>query len=188
MKARSAAQKRKAPHTTELMDFVCSHLSYSPESGALVWKKRPGNDITTRQWNSKFAGMEAGNRRSDGYIVVRFKEKRFLAHRLIWWLYMREQPEIIDHKDRNRSNNRISNLRRATTQLNAVNSGIPSHNKSGAKGVSWIKAKGKWRADIKVNQRPIHLGYFDTIEAASEAYTIAARRHFGAFFCEGAAQ
>jgi hypothetical protein len=54
----------------------------------------------------------------------------------------------MDHKDRDRSNNRFSNLRLATTSQNQANVGLRKDNISGFKGVSWEKAQNKWRATI----------------------------------------
>lgn len=45
-----------------------------------------------------------------------------------------------------------------------------STNTSGYRGVSWIKARSKWVAQIKVNNKKIHLGYFDTPEEGAIAY------------------
>jgi hypothetical protein len=55
------------------------------------------------------------------------------------------------------------------------------NNTSGYKGVSWNKRKGKWRATITVNRKPLFLGYFGTPEEAAGAYDQAAIRHFGEY-------
>ena len=47
------------------------------------------------------------------------------------------------------------------------------NNTSGCPGVGWHKAAGKWAARIGVANRRIHLGVFDTIEAAASAYATA---------------
>jgi hypothetical protein len=88
----------------------------------------------------------------------------------------------IDHaRPENTLDNRRSNLRRATASENGANRGIPAHNKSGFKGVSWHKARSKWRAFIKVNRKQIHLGLFSQKEDAARVYDQAAILHFGKF-------
>ena len=85
----------------------------------------------------------------------------------------------IDHRDGNSTNNRWSNLRRATPSQNNANRRRPRHNTSGYKGVyfRW----GFWRACIKRNGRRIYLGVFATPEEAHAAYVAAARKLFGEF-------
>jgi hypothetical protein len=58
----------------------------------------------------------------------------------------------IDHRDRDTSNNNISNFRPATNQQNSFN--------RGAKGYTWDKRRNKWEAQIHLNGKKIHLGYF----------------------------
>jgi hypothetical protein len=87
---------------------------------------------------------------------------------------------MIDHRDGNRANNRWSNLRLATQSENSANRHRHINNTSGFKGVSLCKW-GKWRACIEKNGRKIHLGMYDTPQAAHAAYVAAARKLFGEF-------
>jgi hypothetical protein len=72
-------------------------------------------------------------------------------------------PPLVDHKDQDTENNRLDNLRDATKQINAINTGLAANNKSGTKGVCWHKAGGKWTAQIKHNGKKIHLGSYDAL-------------------------
>lgn len=91
--------------------------------------------------------------------------------------------KLIDHKDRNKLNNRKSNFRFCTYAQNLRNGGMRKNNTSGYKGVFEIKQSKKWRAVIKVNRKNIHLGHFtDKLEAA-KAYNVAALIHHGVFAC-----
>lgn len=51
---------------------------------------------------------------------------QYRLHRLIWKLCYNTEPQLIDHMNRNKQDNRIRNLREATPKLNANNSGKPS--------------------------------------------------------------
>ena len=87
-----------------------------------------------------------------------------------------------DHKDRNRLNNRRSNLREATMSQNNYNRS--SSGKSKYKGVSIYRRKsGKpyFRATIKHNYKYIDLGYFYNEEEAGRAYDKKAKELFGEF-------
>lgn len=92
-----------------------------------------------------------------------------------------KKGEIIDHKDRNPSNNNISNLRLANKSLNAINSKIPSHNKSGYKGVSFYKRDKNWEVNIKHYQKKIYLGRHLTKQEAAIIYNKKAQELFGDF-------
>jgi hypothetical protein len=84
------------------------------------------------------------------------------AHQLAWYLYYNEVPNIIDHIDRNKQNNKIENLRNITHQQNTFN--------TNAKGYYLHKPTKKYRAYIRINNNLIGLGGFDTEIEAREAY------------------
>lgn len=87
----------------------------------------------------------------------------------------------VDHRDGNGLNNSQANLRLATVQQNCHNSRTSKRNTSGLKGVSWSKANGKWHAQIRINGKPRHLGYFRTPESAYAAYCEASASLHGEF-------
>jgi hypothetical protein len=100
--------------------------------------------------------------------------ERMLGRRL-------EADELVDHVDQNGLNNRRSNLRLATKQQNQWNQKLRADNTTGARGVYWVEDHHKWRAQMTVKSRYHFLGYFDTIEAAQQAYneaTLALRGEF----------
>lgn len=87
----------------------------------------------------------------------------------------------VDHVDGNGLNNTRKNLRLATRAQNARNIGIPKHNTSGFKGVSYVAAYNKWTAQIKANGYKFHLGTYETAEAAHAAYMAASNILHGEF-------
>ena len=86
-----------------------------------------------------------------------------------------------DHKDSNPSNNRWDNLRDATRSQGMMNTRKRRDNTSGHKGAWFDKRRGLWVAEIMINYRKHHLGYFDTSEEAKAARDAAARRLHGEF-------
>lgn len=87
----------------------------------------------------------------------------------------------VDHINGNTLDNRKSNLRFSTNQENARNSKKPSNNTSGHKGVFHYKDRDRYRAFIKYDGRQVHIGMFDTLDEAAEAYRNKAVELFGAF-------
>lgn len=71
-------------------------------------------------------------------------------------------PELIDHKNRIKNDNRFSNLRPSNKRLNAYN--------NGCRGTCFDKAKRKWTAGITINGKRVFLGYFDNEQKANQAY------------------
>mgnify|MGYP001606453598 CR=1 FL=1 len=86
-----------------------------------------------------------------------------------------------DHINRDGLDNRRWNLRICTTSQNGINKGKQKNNTSGYKGVCWHKRDEKWQARIKVDKKPMYLGYFNTKEEAALAYNEAAKQYFGEF-------
>ena len=84
------------------------------------------------------------------------------GHQLAWYLYYNEVPNVIDHINMIRDDNRIVNLRNVTKQQNHFN------NKG--KGYRFHKRDKKWYASIKLDGKQIHLGTFLTEEDAQQAY------------------
>ena len=104
-------------------------------------------------------------------------------HRLVAEAFL-ENPDnkrCVDHIDRNKLNNHISNLRFATNSENGMNKSKHSNNISGITGVCFCKDRNKWRAVIKKDRNPIHLGYFETKEEAIEARNNAEETYFKEF-------
>ena len=151
-------------------------LYYEPDTGLFRWKINVGKKIK--------ANSVAGSLHDQGYIDVRINQEIFKAHRLAWALYYNQDPGSmqIDHIDQNKSNNKIVNLRLADNGPNKANTGPQKRNKLGVKGVSY--EQGKFRVSIKKNQKKYHLGYYDTVEEASNVYWAAAEEVHGEFAYE----
>lgn len=91
----------------------------------------------------------------------------FLMHREVLGLVHGDGTQC-DHINRDKLDNRRSNLRPATNAQNGQN--VPSHGKTSShRGVSWNTKHGNWRAQASVDGRNHHLGCFDREEDAAEA-------------------
>jgi hypothetical protein len=89
---------------------------------------------------------------------------------------------VVDHKNRDTTDNRRANLREATYAQNMTNAPkvrVPTSSKY--KGVCKRKNRRKWRAQIKANGKQIHLGSFEDEIEAAKAYDAAAREYYGEF-------
>ena len=118
------------------------------------------------------------------YKKIIIKGKEYSAHRLAWLYMTGENPDcFIDHINRDPADNRFSNLRKASYAENNRNRSMSKNNTSGYKGVNWHKHKNKWRAEIKVNNKAITLGYFDNALDAHYAYIQASEKYHKQFGC-----
>ncbi len=106
--------------------------------------------------------------------------KTILLHR---FLVDAPPDKVVDHIDGDDYNNRKSNLRICTNTENIRNQKLSKLNKSGHKGVYWNHelVTPKWRANIKVNKKTIHIGYYDNYEDACKAREEAEIEYFGEY-------
>lgn len=95
------------------MDNIKEDLKYCPNSGQFFWINPPKN---------KEVGDVVGYVTTLGYIRIYHKGKPYYAHRLAFMM-MGEDIDgwEVDHIDRNKSNNKWSNLRKATSAENKYN-------------------------------------------------------------------
>ena len=102
-----------------------------------------------------------------GYLITSVHGKRQKNHRIIFLMMNGYLPKIVDHIDRNPSNNKIENLRDASRSLNCLNSKTNKNNKSGAKNVDFLKSKNKWRVLMQIQKKSYFFGYFSDLELAT---------------------
>lgn len=88
---------------------------------------------------------------------------------------------VVDHINHMKNDNRKNNLRIASRTENNRNVQLSSNNTSGTTGVRWHKVCEKWIANITVNKKLLHLGYYDNFEDAVSARKEAEEKYFGEF-------
>jgi hypothetical protein len=84
-----------------------------------------------------------------------------------------------DHRNKNKLDNRSSNLRIATRTQNNANRDSHRVGDRQYKGVQ--RSRRKWQARIGFEGKGIFLGSFSSAEAAALAYNEAAKEYFGEF-------
>lgn len=153
-------------------------LEYNPNTGKLKWRSRGlsyfgNNSRVCKIWNTKCAGKEVGSS-SYSYVRVSLNSISYKGHRVAWAIYYGEWPKgQLDHINGVKTDNRIVNLREVFGNGNSKNMPKQRNNTSGVVGVYWFKRDNLWKAQIQVNNKSIHLGYFtnkqDAINARKQA-------------------
>lgn len=130
------------------------------------------------------SGSVAGTLNANGYLRVFIDGRLYSCHRIVWmWHYGYFPEHEVDHINRNRSDNRIENLREVTGSCNRRNTGNPVTNTSGVKGVCWHKPSGKWQAGICFGGRNVFIGrHNDFFEAV--CMRLAAEQSLGWDGCD----
>lgn len=136
-------------------------LDYNPETGVFTWKKTDRTMVK---------GAQAGRTTRDGYVTIGAGGKSFLGHRLAWFYHYGEWPQhYVDHINRVRSDNRISNLRLADCEMNMHNA-VKTKNQTGYTGVYPQQGTKKpWVAFAKIRGVRHRVGSFFTTKEANDA-------------------
>lgn len=112
---------------------------------------------------------------NSGYVRTKRDGRVIKLHKLLC------EGEEIDHFNRNKLDNRKSNLRPITHKQNMLNRSIAVNNTSGVTGVSFNKSHNKWYANISENGNRHSLGYFDNFDDAVAARKAAEEKYFGGY-------
>ena len=152
-------------------------LDYNPDRGLFKWKAK-----LKHHKSGWFRGCLGGT--GDLYIGVDMTN--YKAHRLAY-LYMEGSfpPEVIDHVDGDRANNKWCNLRACSQSQNACNSRIMSNNTSGYKGVSWRKERNTWQVRVSVKGEYKTFGCYKDFELACLIADQAREKYHGEFANHG---
>ena len=139
------------------------------KDGGLYWKT-PRNKIRV--------GDRAGHTNKRGYRKIKINSNCYQEHHVIWlWHHGTWPKDQIDHINRIRDDNRIENLRECSNAENHQNRKLSPKNTSGQTGVYWSKVANKWHSRITLNNKRIHLGFYDNLEDAAAAYLVAKKQH-----------
>ncbi|HCR3032587.1 TPA: HNH endonuclease [Escherichia coli] len=144
-----------------MLEKIRSALNYNQDSGVFTWAESRG---------SQSKGSIAGSVNSDGYIAIQVFGITYLAHRLAWlFVYNEMPPQEIDHINRRKTHNAISNLRLASRSQNTSNSSVRDDSESGVKGIRYRKDIGKYQCRLTIDGKRVCVGSYSTIEEAINA-------------------
>jgi len=156
---------------------VTELLDYDPETGNLIWR------IKRNSYGGKCRPGAIAGAQNQGYVQVKLFGLYYRAHHIAWLIMTGDWPPInrdTDHINRDRSDNRWSNLRLASRSQNNVNR--EKHTNSAYAGVTFRHDTGKWRARISRDGKTILLGEaFETQELAIEARKKAEQSMYGEY-------
>jgi hypothetical protein len=139
--------------------LLATYLRYDADTGLLYWLPRTpamftANAMWTAEqicasWNGKHAGKEAFTAVSPlGYKTGCVDGRVYMAARIVWKLVHGYDPIEIDHINRVKTDNRLTNLREATRSINCRNRGLLRNNTSGVSGVYLEKSSELWVVEV----------------------------------------
>lgn len=163
-------------YSKEALQSLKENLKCYPEDGELWWSCYS---------DSRRFDKPVGSLGGDGYSEFNFaydgKPYRYKAHIVIWAIVNGEWPKgEIDHINRVRSDNRISNLRLCSSKENSYNKS--GRGKSKYRGVHWHSYYGNWVARIQKDGVGYFLGTFKDEYEAHLAYKKKAEELYGEYY------
>ena len=137
---------------------ILDYISYDPVSGQFTAIKDRGKIKK---------GDKLGTKTTNGYLVLGFRNKTQLCHRLAFLFMTGVFPELdVDHINGDRSDNRWTNLRQATRKQNSFNRG-ENKSKPLPKNI-YLHKSGRYRVKMKIEGVTMHFGYFTELDKALE--------------------
>ena len=151
---------------------IAAAIAYNPDTGLFVYTKE------TRSYNIGDSPSCIAN----GYLLISVNGFAEYAHRVAYYIMTGKVPDLIDHKDRVRLNNRWANLRAVDKFINAHNKGLMSNNTSGISGV-FETLEGLFRVRIASYGKRKCFGVYEDVELAELVANevrikIANKQHF----------
>jgi hypothetical protein len=161
--------------------FICD-----AERGLLTWRLRPNHHFATVRAatiiNVRNGGKPAGGTDGRGYLMLTFifagRRIKTYGHRVVWAFATGAWPaRTIDHRNGDRLDNRLANLREATRAQQNLNMG-PRKSETGLRG-AYRNGPG-FQAKMKHEGKTYRFGQFRTAEEAHAAY-LAGRARLNTF-------
>lgn len=156
------------------LEFLQECLLYNSDTGEFTWKKRPDHHFKTPAAAGTFNTSNAG--KIAGWICLGYRiigitrcgiRHEVRAHRLAFMISGKKVPKYIDHINRDRSDNRLCNLRAANEVDNSANCSAKKNGTSKFLGVYWENFAQRWKWKVIKNYKTAKANYRkDEIEAA----------------------
>ena len=148
-----------------------ARLVVYPDGKVLRYYNGKENKYMKKGWNVCNGSISADG--TNLYKKIQINSKKYSIHRIVASAFLgldiQNKDLQIDHIDRNKLNNNKNNLRIVSHQQNQFN--------RGAKGYNWDKHSSKYRAQIRLDNKNIYLGLYDTEEDARNAYLEAKEKY-----------
>lgn len=175
-------------------EYLHECFRYEEPTGRLFWKVRPlshferereypaySAERECKRWNTRYAHTEALATPDpvEEYKSGNIHKVTYKAHRVIWKMKTeKEPPDVIDHEDRDRGNNRWSNLRESDDSKNQIN-------KAGwgatCTQIGVRLRNGRWQARIHKAGESFDLGWHSSQSEATAVYKAKAKELYGEF-------
>lgn len=170
------------------LDYLKDAFTYDKDTGELRWSEsRPPSHFSSNAYYLRYLKLRSGKIAGSlsgvhGYANIQIKGKvSYAVHRIVFYMNHGWLPDSIDHINNIRNDNRIANMRPANKASNAMNRSFNKNNKSGFKGVDFIKRRNVFRAQIQKDGKKIIIGTYDNAEDAHNAYCMASKLTHGIF-------
>lgn len=161
-------------------EIVRELLDYDPETGLLHWKERDvkwfrdnakwSAENCCKAWNAKYAKTQAFTSiNTHGYNQGNIFKKLYRAHQIIWFWMTGRWCELIDHDNRDKTDNRWCNLKESNKLQNGRNQKMNSLNTSGCMGVYYDKRRDNWYVKISRTYIASGLSYEDAVSVRKQA-------------------
>lgn len=161
------------------IDSTLLNQYFTYKDGELYWKQIDGHANGVKIGD--LAGHIHKRPNKCAYKRLSLFKKRYFAHQLVFMMFYGYIPKQIDHVDGNGLNNKINNLREATSQQNQFNKGLGANNKCGYKNVYWRADNKKWSVQLRINGKLITFGSFNDLELADLVATEARNKYHKEF-------
>ena len=120
-------------------DKLINDYIYDPITGLFIRRHNKG------KWK---IGDIAGGIDAKGYLSISIDGRKYKAHRLAFLYVVGVVPEIVDHINGVRSDNRWCNLRSCNASQNAMNRKVHTNNELGIKGVAWVESRNRFTGTV----------------------------------------
>lgn len=142
----------------QIPEELAKALELDTETGKLYWLENP-------PYRKNLAGTEAGSKNPNGYIYIKYKGTKYLAHRIVWRKAFDNDPaeNTIDHINGIKDDNRPSNLR-------IIEQWVEQNINSGALGYYWDRREQLLVSTLQIDGTHIRLGGFICPLVARVAY------------------